>query len=44
MNLLILLRPLVQKKLAVLEQAGLSKDDFSDADTTTFQVIVDSKD
>ncbi|XP_071802935.1 SWI/SNF-related matrix-associated actin-dependent regulator of chromatin subfamily A-like protein 1 [Asterias amurensis] len=29
--------PLVQKKLSVLGQAGLSKDDFSEADTTAFK-------
>ncbi|XP_038077029.1 SWI/SNF-related matrix-associated actin-dependent regulator of chromatin subfamily A-like protein 1 [Patiria miniata] len=29
--------PLVQKKLSVLGKAGLSKDDFSEADTTAFK-------
>lgn len=34
--------PLVQKKLDVLNKAGLSKDDFSSADTTTL-VLKDSR-
>ena len=32
------LRPLIQKKLDVLSEAGLNKEDFSDLDTKTFQV------
>lgn len=31
-------RPLVQKKLEVLSKAGLSKEDFSAADTKTMKV------
>ncbi len=31
-------RPLVQQKLDVLGQAGLSKDNFSDADTRNLKV------
>ena len=32
------LRPLIKKKLDVLSDAGLNKEDFSDLDTKTFQV------
>lgn len=32
-------RPLIQGKLDVLSQAGLSKDDFSKADSTFMKVL-----
>jgi hypothetical protein len=32
------LRPMIQKKLDVLSEAGLNKESFSDLDTKTFQV------
>ena len=33
-------RPLIQKKLSILSKAGLSKDDFGEADTTELKVNI----
>lgn len=33
-------RPLIQKKLSILSKAGLSKDDFGEADTTELKVHI----
>ena len=41
-SILFVFRPLIQQKLDVLSEAGLNKENFSDLDTKSFKVPVQS--